>query len=157
MRKTRAYWLGTRLRASRYGAARLAPRTPAPRTSHQAVTCPVTPPWESGCMKTQPMPVTAAIANQDWLAFPGGELEGRRPRTLCARCRANLAKRAVCFECFRADQRRERALVAARDFDSASEARFQAALPFEPVNRARLAQLKAERSKARVEAKSGVG
>jgi len=41
--------------------------------------------------------------------------------------------------------------------DTASEARFQSALPFEPVNQARLARLRQERIAARVTAQAGVG
>jgi hypothetical protein len=43
---------------------------------------------------------------------------------------------------------RARALRAAGAFDGASEERFQESLPFEPVNRPRLAMLKAERLQA---------
>src|SRR5262245_58349071 len=116
-------------------------------------------------MKMSPVPVTAPIAEQEWLAFPGGELEGRRPRTLCPRCRASLTRevpselkrRSICFDCYKADVKRERALAAAAGFNAASEERFQNSLPFEPVDRVRLMQLKAARSAARVEAKSGIG
>jgi hypothetical protein len=68
----------------------------------------------------------SAIPDEDWGTFPGGELAGRRPRTLCAACRAHLARaaagargrealvgpraRRICFECYRADLERERSL-----------------------------------------------
>ena len=46
---------------------------------------------------------------------------------------------------------------AARNLHTASEARFQTTLPFEPVNRPRLDRLRAERSAARAELKTGSG
>jgi hypothetical protein len=52
---------------------------------------------------------------------------------------------------------RVRGLRAARELDTATDARFQSQLPFEPVNRARLGMLKAERSKARAAAAEGIG
>src|SRR5579862_3211528 len=96
------------------------------------------------------------IDDTEWVAFPGGELEGKRPKVLCLPCRERLnraaaegqpvaPRRALCFRCYRAELDRERALMAAGQLDTATDARFQFALPFEPVNRARLAQLKVER------------
>ncbi len=115
----------------------------------------------------------------EWVSFPGGELEGPRPKSLCAACREALrrsAKRAnpenlenpenrqnlssprrLCFDCYRADLARARAMKAAGELDTASEARFQTQLPFEPVNRARLETLKAERADARTAASAGIG
>jgi hypothetical protein len=58
--------------------------------------------------------------------------------------------RTLCFQCYRAEIDRTRALKAAGQLDTASAERFQTALPFEPVNRPRLEMLKAERSTARV-------
>ncbi|MBW8861277.1 MAG: hypothetical protein JF601_02760, partial [Acidobacteria bacterium] len=52
---------------------------------------------------------------------------------------------------------RERALCAAGTLDTGSEERFQAQLPFEQVNRARLAALKAARAEARTAASQGSG
>src|SRR6185436_10531402 len=52
---------------------------------------------------------------------------------------------------------RARSVRAAGDLDTASEARFQSALPFEPVNRAKLEMLKVERIGARTAARSGIG
>jgi hypothetical protein len=103
----------------------------------------------------------------EWLVFPGGELEGKRPRTLCPACREALKsaalnrpragskragpniRRTLCFQCYRADLDRDRALRAAGNLDTTSDERFQCQLPFEPVNRPRLEMLKAERTSAR--------
>lgn len=105
-------------------------------------------------------------ATDEWVSFPGGELEGRRPKTLCQACREKLALTTacvarplpgrqptptLCFQCYRADFERDRALRAAGQLDTASDARLQQQLPFEPVDHARLAMLKAERSAAHVE------
>ena len=116
-----------------------------------------------------------AVANQvvtdEWVTFPGGELEGRRPKALCAGCREALKREAatygasgharrsrlLCFDCYRADLANARALKAAAEVDTASEARFQEQLPFEPVNHGRLGWLKAERADARTAASQGVG
>ena len=104
----------------------------------------------------------------EWVTFPGGELEGRRPKTLCGPCRlrkaADAPARAMCFECYRADRRRQSdiaaALKSASEFESSPEGiveRFQNGLPFEPVNLPRLVQLKAARADARREARVGAG
>ena len=112
------------------------------------------------------------IKDSDWIGFPGGELEGKRPKALCPACRALLQRladghegrlsgtspqgpqprRALCFQCYRAEMDRDHALKAAGQLDTASSERFQTALPFEPVNRPRLEMLKAERSSARASA-----
>jgi hypothetical protein len=63
----------------------------------------------------------------------------------------------ICFECYRVDQARDRALRAARNLNTASEARFQVTLPFEPVNRARLDRLRTERLSERTALKIGTG
>jgi len=63
----------------------------------------------------------------------------------------------LCFQCYRAELDRERALQAAGELDTATDARFQSQLPFEPVNRSRLEMLKAERSEARRSAVQGIG
>jgi hypothetical protein len=118
---------------------------------------------------------------REWVRFPGGELEGQTPKTLCPSCRAALNRasggaleprpgvnaaparrttRAVgtlCFQCYRADLDRRRALRAAGELNTATEARFQTTLPFEPVNAARLAALKIERARAREAAREGTG
>ena len=112
------------------------------------------------------------VQGEEWVSFPGGELEGKRPRALCPACREALKREAavasvpsrcsspprpLCFQCYRADRERERALRAAGDLDTSSEARFQFQLPLEPVNRARLDMLKAERGEARTAAIAGIG
>jgi hypothetical protein len=114
---------------------------------------------------------TQTVADE-WVTFPGGELEGKRPKALCAACRAALkataraglgsadaasARKALCFQCYRAELDREPALRAAGDLDTASDARFQAQLPFEAVNTARLAMLKVERTAARGVTLQGTG
>ena len=93
------------------------------------------------------------VIEGEWVALPGGELEGRRPSRLCGPCRlrraAGAQPRAFCFTCYREEALRRRALQAAASLDTGSEERFQVGLPFEPVNRARLARLKAERLESR--------
>jgi hypothetical protein len=78
---------------------------------------------------------------------------------LCRACREapKRPSRPLCFQCYRAELERERALRAAGDLDTASEARFQFQLPLEPVNHARLEMLKAERAEARTTASEGIG
>jgi hypothetical protein len=89
----------------------------------------------------------------EWVTFPGGEIEGRRPTRLCGPCQlrraAGAQPRAFCFVCHREEALRRRTLQAAAELDTASEERFQWGLPFEPVNRPRLARLKAERFRSR--------
>jgi hypothetical protein len=115
---------------------------------------------------------TTQIVADEWVTFPGGELEGKRPRALCRACRAALnatsragvgsagaasVRKALCFQCYRAELDRERALRAAGELDTATDARFQAQLPFEPVNAARLAMLKVDRTAARGVMLQGAG
>ena len=106
-------------------------------------------------------PVPAQLADKEWVTFPGGELEGERPRAVCPACRAALkagrspAARTLCFQCYRADLDRQRALRAAGDLDTASEARFQSQLPFEAVDVARLKTLKAARAEVRTQHAGG--
>jgi hypothetical protein len=114
------------------------------------------------------------VQREEWVSFPGGELEGKRPRVLCPACREALKREAtgvgrsglsrpsspsrpLCFQCYRAELDRERTLRAAGDLDTGSEARFQFQLPLEPVNRARLDMLKVERAHARTAASEGIG
>ena len=104
---------------------------------------------------------TVQIVDDEWMTFPGGELEGKRVQALCPACREQLERvaagqggaairpRALCFQCYRAGLDRDRALKAAGELDTASPARFQFGLPFEPVNKPRLERLKAERAVAR--------
>ncbi len=126
-----------------------------------------------------------AVAGE-WISFPGGELQARRPKALCAACRTELHQRAaaapgsvakalprtgpgraqattgrlartVCFQCYRAQLDRERSLRAAGDINTASEERFQFALPFEPLDRGRLERLRADRQSIRVADRVGAG
>jgi hypothetical protein len=117
----------------------------------------------------RPSSDTLQTADADWMMFPGGELEGKRPRALCPACRAKLSReqlsheplnsgaapavrpapKPICFQCYRAELERDRALKAAGQLETASDARFQCTLPFDPVNTGRLAALKAERAAAR--------
>ena len=111
------------------------------------------------------------VVTEEWVTLPGGELEGKRPKVLCAMCREVLKRdtatygpsgaarrsRLLCFDCYRADLARARALKEAGDLDTASDARFQTQLPFEPVNHARLDSLKAARAEARKVASQGIG
>ena len=125
-------------------------------------------------MKQEPVAIPQQVASQmvegEWVAFPGGELEGRRPKALCPSCREALKletasarrgapsrQRPLCFQCYRAELDRDRAFHAAGRIDTASEARFQAQLPFEPVNHGRLEMLKAERSTSRMASVQGIG
>lgn len=103
-------------------------------------------------------------ADNNWAPFPGGELEGRRPKVLCPACRekslaALLEARssALCFQCYRAGLDRDRALKAAGELDTASDARFQHVLPLEPINKPRLDRLRMERAAARARARFGTG
>jgi hypothetical protein len=95
----------------------------------------------------------AQVVEGEWVAMPGGELDGRRPSRLCGPCRlrraAGAQPRAFCFTCYREEALRRRALQAAASLDTGSEERFQSGLPFEPVNGPRLARLKAERLELR--------
>ena len=104
----------------------------------------------------------------EWVTFRGGELEGRRPKAMCPACREQLGRLGapkrqrrvggpICFQCYRAELERQRAFQAAGQLDTASTERFQDGLPFEPVNRARLDRLKAERAEARQALHAGVG
>lgn len=99
---------------------------------------------DAGLIQSAP----AQVVEGEWVAMPGGELDGRRPSRLCGLCRlrraAGARPRAFCFTCYREEALRRRALQAAASLDTGSEERFQFGLPFEPVNRPRLARLKAE-------------
>src|SRR5437762_11346483 len=106
---------------------------------------------------------------EEWVSLPGGELEGQRPKALCPACREALKREAagparparparpLCFQCYRAEIDRERALRAAGELHTSSEERFQFQLPFEVINRARLDGLKADRAQARAVARQGAG
>jgi hypothetical protein len=117
------------------------------------------------------MAVAKQIVTDEWVTFPGGELEGQRPKALCAACREALKREAatygasggarrsrlLCFDCYRADLARARAMKDAGELDTASEARFQTQLPFEPVNHVRLEALKAQRVQERTASSQGIG
>jgi hypothetical protein len=104
-------------------------------------------------------------ADNNWAPFPGGELEGRRPKALCPTCRERsaaspseaLRANALCFQCYRAGLDRDRALKDAAELNTASEARFQHLLPLEPINKPRLDRLRMERAAARARARFGTG
>jgi hypothetical protein len=112
------------------------------------------------------------VVGDEWVSFPGGELEGKRPKVLCAGCREALKREAsspsrssrpsspsrpLCFQCYRANLDRERAIRDAGRLDTASEERFQSQLPFEAVDKPRLEMLKVDRTRARDAAVVGVG
>jgi hypothetical protein len=116
----------------------------------------------------------AQVARDEWVSFPGGELEGKQPKALCQACRAALKREALsphssspsrlsspsrplCFQCYRADLDRQHAIGAAGQLDTGSEARFQFQLPLEPINQSRLDALKAARSEARAASVQGIG
>ena len=101
------------------------------------------------------------VVDSDWVVSPGGELEGKRPKALCQACRDRRFRSGsaapLCFQCYRVDLDRERALQAAGQLDTASDERFQAALPFAPVNTRRLDMLRAERAGERGAMQRGGG
>jgi len=116
---------------------------------------------------TQQIPQTIETKDDGWGAFPGGELEGKRPKAVCPACRAALKHAAtrgaalrrtgtLCFQCYRTELERERALRAAGQLDTASPERFQFGLPFEEVDKPRLEALKADRAAARAVMHVGV-
>ena len=115
----------------------------------------------------------AETAADEWVTFPGGELEGKRPKALCPACRDALkrtaflgktgngrqarARRPLCFQCYRAGLDRDRALQAAGNLETGSAERFQHQLPLEPVDRPRLERLRSERAVARASTPAYVG
>jgi hypothetical protein len=80
-----------------------------------------------------------------------------RTRTEVREHPSTRAPRTLCFQCYRADLNRRQALRAAGELETATEARFQDTLPFEPVNTSRLAALKIARAAARETARDGAG
>ena len=115
-------------------------------------------------MESNEQGASREIDDKEWIVFPGGELEGERPKVRCACCREKyrgtpdeLESRGgpICFQCYRAALDRGRTIAAAGLLDTASEARFQSLLPFEPVNRPRLAMLRAERGVVRAAMQAG--
>jgi hypothetical protein len=107
--------------------------------------------------------LSSQVEDKEWVGFPGGELEGERPRALCPSCRGrapvSLPKphQPLCFQCYRLALDRDRALRAAGCLHTASEERFQTTLPFEAVDVPRLERLRAERATARAELKRSTG
>jgi hypothetical protein len=111
------------------------------------------------------------VVTDESATLADSELEGIRPKAPCPSCREALKREAaiygpsgpsrrsrlLCFDCHRADLVRTRAFKTAGELDTASEARFQSQLPFEPVNRSRLGMLKTERSESRAAASRGIG
>ena len=103
------------------------------------MTYPVTVPRYTGCMESNEHGRPRDIDDNEWLAFPGGELEGKRPKAHCALCRGRRGPLGtgesrggpICFQCYRAALDRERVITSAGQLDTASEARFQSLLPFE--------------------------
>ena len=114
-------------------------------------------------MKTLHIESVSQVIERDWVSFPGGELQAPRPTVLCPACRAKLQEHSnpsnppLCFACYRASIERERALKAAGQLNTASEARFQSALPFEAVNHSRLVRLRNERAASRITEQAGAG
>jgi hypothetical protein len=107
-------------------------------------------------MSTREVVSALPVENAEWIGFPGGELEGQRPKALCPSCRGLAAAHAfkpgtLCFQCYRLELERERALRAAGHLNTATEERFQTTLPFERVDAPRLERLRGERAMARAE------
>ena len=107
-----------------------------------------------------PAPQPEAV-DGEWMTFPGGELEGKRPMVRCAACRARggapESRAPLCFQCYRAELDRERALKAAGQLETASDERFQTTLPFEPIDMPRLQMLRLERAAERTALQMGAG
>jgi hypothetical protein len=101
------------------------------------------------------------VVDADWITFPGGELEGKRPKARCAACRARgslpESRAPLCFQCYRAELDRECALKAAGELETASDERFQTTLPFEPVDMPRLKMLRIARAAERAGMQVGAG
>ena len=126
---------------------------------------------------------SSQVLENEWVEFPGGELEGQRPRALCPACRERLKNASLegrilsgdapsCFHCYRTElDRRQAEGESLRSSPRHSEAvpaggaprersnvdRWQWLLPFEPVNHARLEALRADRAAARAAMQSGPG
>lgn len=101
------------------------------------------------------------VVNAEWITFPGGELEGKRPKARCQACRARgsrpESRAPLCFLCYRADLDRECALKAAGELETATDERFQTTLPFEPVDMPRLKMLRMARAAERAHMQAGAG
>jgi hypothetical protein len=69
---------------------------------------------------------------------------------MCPACRQRAERTAtLCFQCYRSELDRERAIRRAGELQTASAARFQEQLPFAPVNRPRLERLRVARAASR--------
>src|SRR5262245_3847430 len=134
------------------------------------MTSPVTPAAYSGGMKKLRIESASQVIDREWLSLPGGELQAPRPTVLCGACREKLQARVskpsnlsnpssapICFACYRATLERDRALKSAGELNTASNERFQTALPLEPVNQPRLTRLRSERQASRIASQQGVG
>ena len=101
------------------------------------------------------------VVDAEWITFPGGELEGKRPQARCPACRARggrpEARAPLCFQCYRAELDRECALKAAGELETASDERFQTTLPFEPIDMPRLKMLRIARAAERAGMQVGAG
>ena len=109
-----------------------------------------------------PEQAPSQVVAGEWVTFPGGELEGKRPKVLCPACRRMLQegvarRRALCFQCYRASLERDRALKAAGDLDTASVERFQSVLPFEPVHSRRPVRSPVPRPRVEGQAAARIG
>src|SRR5207237_2660888 len=106
-----------------------APTTRLPTTDYRLptadpVTCPVTPAAYTRRNRSHGTPSQPQLLEEEWVMFPGGELEGKRPKAVCAACRERFqqsapgrgeirGRRTLCFQCYRAELDRERGLAAA--------------------------------------------
>ena len=104
------------------------------------------PPGAKGTLPKDGVSLLRAAKDPDSLDGRGVLIEtGPNPRGL-------PTYQSIRTERYRLELERTRALQRAATLDTASDARFQALLPFEPVNRPRLARLKAERQAAKSDA-----
>ncbi|MGB7217355.1 MAG: hypothetical protein WBD07_00980 [Vicinamibacterales bacterium] len=106
------------------------------------------------------------VVEEEWVSFPGGELEGKRPKALCPTCRKRgHPSQTLCFQCYRAGVDDERSLgsgqqsaVSSRQSETdIPHPQWQSPLPFESINRPRLERLKAERAAVRATLREGAG
>jgi hypothetical protein len=97
----------------------------------------------------------ARVSKTSGLFGPSTRLSGLS--TPSSPSQSSSPSRPLCFQCYRANLDRERAIRDAGRLDTASEERFQSQLPFEPVDKPRLEMLKVDRARAREAAVVGVG
>lgn len=97
------------------------------------------------------------VIEGEWVSFPGGELEGKRPKGLCPACRKRgTPAQTLCFQCYRFSSRQS-AVDSRQSAADVPLPQWQSPLPFEPVNRARLIALKAERTAVRATQREDTG